>query len=207
MKAVSIVLIAVAVMAATCLLSTAAAPVTMHLHKQAVPMPMHLHNSNATIGPQPNCPGWTMFKQCDSRWGGDRLGTSPSDTICTAGCAMSSVAMLLHTRGLGLDPGSLNNWLINNGGYESGDLILWGSVDKLGKTSFQGLEKPALSDVISGIQAVRFKCHGIIANVRGGSHWVLLTGFAGGSTFNVNDPYYSTSQYTYADMLRLAVYH
>lgn len=41
---------------------------------------------------------WTMYKQCDSRWGSNKLGTC-SQTICSAGCAMSSVAMMLKTKG------------------------------------------------------------------------------------------------------------
>ncbi|EGD79723.1 hypothetical protein PTSG_10707 [Salpingoeca rosetta] len=191
-------MLVVAMMAAVCVLSASAAPVTMHLHKD--PVTMHLHNETAP--PQPNCPGWTLYKQCDSRWGGDRLGTS-GNTICSAGCAMSSVAMLLHTRGVSVDPGSLNNWLIHNGGYASGDLIVWSAVDKFGKTSYQGIENPSINAVISGLQS----CHGIIANVRGGTHWVLLTGHAGGSTFKVNDPGFSTTEYNFSDMLRFAVYH
>ena len=41
--------------------------------------------------------GWTEFKQCDSRWANEQLGTC-SQTICSAGCAMSSVAMILNTK-------------------------------------------------------------------------------------------------------------
>lgn len=41
--------------------------------------------------------GWTAFKQCDSRWGGNRLGTCGL-TVCQAGCAMSSVAMFLASK-------------------------------------------------------------------------------------------------------------
>jgi hypothetical protein len=50
-------------------------------------------------------------------------------------------------------------------------------------------------------------CHGIVANVRGGSHWVLLTGFAGGDSFTVNDPGFSQATYPLSEMLRFAVYH
>ncbi len=50
------------------------------------------------------------------------LGTG-GDTICQAGCAMSSVAMLLTTRGRGYNPGTLNSWLKGNGGYTQGDLM------------------------------------------------------------------------------------
>ena len=41
--------------------------------------------------------GWTAYKQCDSKWGSNKLGTC-SQTICSAGCAMSSVAMILTTK-------------------------------------------------------------------------------------------------------------
>lgn len=41
--------------------------------------------------------GWTEYKQCDSKWGSNKLGTC-SQTICSAGCAMSSVAMILKTK-------------------------------------------------------------------------------------------------------------
>jgi hypothetical protein len=42
--------------------------------------------------------GWTEYKQCDSRWGGNELGTCSGTSICNAGCAMSSVAMILRTK-------------------------------------------------------------------------------------------------------------
>lgn len=41
---------------------------------------------------------WTLYKQCDGQWAHNPLGTS-SNTICSAGCAMSSVAMSLTTKG------------------------------------------------------------------------------------------------------------
>jgi hypothetical protein len=49
--------------------------------------------SNETVASH----GWTEYKQCDSRWANNKLGTC-SQTICSAGCAMSSVAMVLHTK-------------------------------------------------------------------------------------------------------------
>ena len=49
---------------------------------------------------------------------------------------------------------------------------MWGAVDALGVASFQAIENPSMDVVIDGLNA----CHGIVANVRGGSHWVLLTG-------------------------------
>ena len=63
--------------------------------------------------------GWTEYKQCDSRWSNEQLGTCSSTTICSAGCAMSSVAMILNTKGCKHDPSSLNSWLKSHGGIKS----------------------------------------------------------------------------------------
>lgn len=63
---------------------------------------------------------------------------------------------------------------------------------------------------IVGVQTLQnglAACHGIIANVRGGSHWVLLTGYAGNDNFYVNDPGFSQASYPRSEMLRYAVYH
>jgi hypothetical protein len=57
-------------------------------------------------------------------------------------------------------------------------------VDAFGKTSYQGQETPSYDVACAGIAAG----HGLVANVRGGSHWVLLTGCPGGNVYNVNDP-------------------
>jgi hypothetical protein len=146
--------------------------------------------------------GWVMYKQCDGRWANQQLGTC-SDTICSAGCAMTSVAMMLATKGAGKDPSSLDSWLTQNGGYSSGCLINWASVDRLGYTKYQGKESPSESEICNGLAAG----HGLIANVHNGGHWVLLTGCAGGDVFYVNDPGYSTTTYRHSDIVDLAVYH
>jgi hypothetical protein len=146
--------------------------------------------------------GWALFKQCDPAWANSQLGTC-SQTICQAGCAMSSVAMILRTRGVNTNPGVFNNWLRSDGGYASGCELVWGAADKFGKTSFQGIENPSFATTCSGINAG----HGIVGNVRGGTHWVLLTGCDGGSTFYVNDPGFDQSTYPFDQVLRMAVYH
>ena len=50
---------------------------------------------------------YPLYKQCDSRWANDRLGTS-SKTICQAGCLMSSAAMALSGTGHSYNPKTLN---------------------------------------------------------------------------------------------------
>jgi len=116
---------------------------------------------------------------------------------------MSSVAMMLTTKGANLNPGQFNDWLTSHGGYESGCDIYWGKADSFGKTHFQAIETASEATICAGLKAG----HGIIANVNGGGHWVLLTGCAGGGVFYVNDPGFSRSTYTMGEILREAVYH
>ena len=78
-----------------------------------------------------------------------------------------------------------------------------GSVDAFGVTSFQGLETASDDVLCAGVNAG----HAIVANVRNGAHWVLLTSCPGGGVYNVNDPDNFQSQYNYGDILEEAVYH
>lgn len=151
-----------------------------------------------------------MFKQNDAPWGDNLMGGGA--TIADAGCAITSIAMALRHKGIQIagepaQPGRFNTWLKNHNGY-SGNSIIWGSVENLnsrithngryyGGTS---LSAATLRNYLnSGNKAV-------IANVRNGSHWVLLTNHNGGTTFNVNDPDYSTTSYTYGSMTGYSVY-
>lgn len=147
-----------------------------------------------------NC-AFGTFKQCDSRWGNNKLGTS-TNTICRAGCAMSCVSMILAGRGASVNPGTLNQWLTSNGGYASKDLIIWSAVDSHFGVSYQGQIKPDSSTLQSKLKS----CAGLIANVRGGSHWVLLTGYQGSDIFSVHDPGFNQATYSLKDMSRVAVY-
>ena len=121
------------------------------------------------------------------RWGSKQLGTC-SLTICRAGCAMSSVAMLLAGHGVSVDPASLNSWLDAHHGYADGCDIVWDAVDAFHKVTFQGIETASYDTICAGLRAG----HGIVANVRDGSHWVLLTGCKNG-VFTVNDPGFDQS--------------
>jgi hypothetical protein len=74
---------------------------------------------------------FATYSQCSSSWGGQELGTCSSQDICSAGCAMTSVAMMLQYYGIIKNPSQLNSWLKSNGGYANGCNIVWASVDKL----------------------------------------------------------------------------
>jgi len=135
---------------------------------------------------------YPLYKQCDSRWGSEQLGTS-SNTICKAGCLMSSVAMALSGTGHTYTPSTLNTWLKGHGGYVSGDLFVWGSVNSLG---IKYIGKVANANIASSLAAG----HIVILNVHNGGHWVLATSM-NGNTISVNDPGYSTASYSISEIV------
>ena len=148
-----------------------------------------------------NPPNW---RQCDGSWGSNRLGTCSGDTICSSGCAITSVAMFLAYRGWGGNPGTLNSWLTSNGGYASGCLIYWGAVDRLGFTSFANKQNPTYSTCCDSVDN---KHRGLVANVNNGGHYVLVTSCAGNNVYNVNDPAGRRSTFSHGEVVSFAVYH
>jgi hypothetical protein len=145
--------------------------------------------------------GWVMYKQCDSRWAGQQLGYC-SETICSAGCAMTSVAMMLKTKGAGVDPAYLDSYLTTHGGYSNGCDIIWGRADDFGVTQFRSVQWCNYDEICGGLS----KNHGLIANVRNGGHWVLLTGCAGNGNVYVNDPGFNQNTYNVNEIGAIAVY-
>jgi hypothetical protein len=136
-----------------------------------------------------------LFKQCDPRWGNNKLGSS--STICAVGCLMSSVSMAMAglgktINGQGSNPGTLNQYLLTHGGY-SGNLFVWGAVSPFDLT-YEG--QPSDKSVIKN--AI---CQGkvVILNVNRGGHWVLATGYDG-DTFTVNDPGFNRGTYAASEV-------
>jgi len=154
---------------------------------------------------------YTLFKQCSEPWGNDKLGTS-TITICDAGCAMSSLSMILNTwgekvYGTTTDPGTLNGWLIKNGGYESTDLLVWASGNSLGVVKFYNYYRGAGSLTVAGLQDAVNNNRPTVVNVRSGSHWVLVVGYEPGTdNFYVNDPGFSDTMYAYSCMSNFVMY-
>lgn len=135
---------------------------------------------------------YPMYKQCDAQWGSLQLGTS-TKTICQAGCLMSSAAMALSGTGHSYNPKTLNDWLKGNGGYVSGNLFVWASINKLGLT-FKGFV--ANSAIKSNLDAGNV----VICNVHNGGHWVLAHGYSEDNIL-VNDPGYSTASYSLGEIV------
>lgn len=163
-----------------------------------------------------------MFKQCDPRWGSTQMGVSgPGEqaTICKEGCAMTSLAMGLHSLGLWIndkevDPGVLNAWLQANDGYvcAAGDCnnLRLDAPERLPGSPlvFEGeKEKPAL-DILAAWADSALEI--VLAHVRNNHHFVLLLPSPQAATgvFNVLDPGYNSSTYHYdniSDVIRYRV--
>jgi hypothetical protein len=116
---------------------------------------------------------------------------------------MTSVAMFLQSSGNNINPLQLNEYLISNGGYAQQDLIIWSAVDAQFHVNFQGFNS---HPTVDGIKQGLDDCHGLIANVRDGSHWVLITGYASDETFTVHDPGFNTQTYDLSDISQYAIY-
>ena len=144
---------------------------------------------------------------------------------------MSCVAMALSGYNLSLPgsqgpptPGTLNEWLVSNGGYKcaSGDCnnIVLEAVDTLssgvmhivgewGGDCCGGNEsKPSQSLMQEGLDPKRTAGHLVfIAHVRNSSHFVLVTAWdAERGQFAVLDPFYAATHYPYAAMSDVIIY-
>lgn len=91
------------------------------------------------------------------------------------------------------NPRTLNQWLKANGGYVSGDLFVWASINKLGLTFGGFISNSAIKSNLDAGKVV-------IVNVHNGGHWVLAHGYSGDNIL-VNDPGFSTTSYTLSQIV------
>jgi len=149
-------------------------------------------------------PHGVNYKQCDSRWKNDKLGFG-SNTICSAGCLMSSVADALAAKGVKIGgslitPGNFAPWLRANGGF-SGDLYVWTAVSKLHSARYEGQRNLSASEIDSYIS----RGATLIANCNAGHHWIHAYARSG-SNILVNDPGYARTSYPLSGIVRYAIY-
>jgi hypothetical protein len=131
-----------------------------------------------------------VISQQNGAWAGLPLGRSPVDTIGSAGCAVSAVAMVLKYYGVPADPAQLNAWLTANNGYAALDDVIWGAVGDAsgGRVDFTGWYGADLGLITNELSAGR----PVIAEVslNRNQHFVVLTGMDGGGGFITNDPWF-----------------
>lgn len=126
------------------------------------------------------------YKQMDSRWANTYIGTS-GQTIAKIGCATTAVAMMESYRtGSTIYPDAMSKKLR----YTPSGSLYWPE-DYRVVTSQTDL----LSGIYAHLQAGKPVLFGA-RNTAGGQHWVVITGFTGGtltqSGFSIHDPGSST---------------
>lgn len=123
------------------------------------------------------------FKQTDTRWASVKIGSS-GKTIAQIGCATTAIAMMESYRtGTTIYPDAMSKRL----SYSSTGSVYWPSNYTV-ITSSSGYLKSVYDKLIQG-KPVLFGAK----NSYGSQHWVVITGYKGGSTlsassFLINDP-------------------
>ena len=128
-----------------------------------------------------------QFYQADPRWGEERLADTPG-TLGGEGCAVASAAMVLSHYGIDTDPGRLNHFLTEYGGYEGRGWIRWESAAEF---SPRIVEK-AYEDAPSYFLIDRNLLRGTPSIVRikrrdGITHFVVIVGKRG-FDYQIRDP-------------------
>ena len=122
------------------------------------------------------------FKQTDSRWANVKIGLS-GKTFAQIGCATTAIAMMESYRtGTTIYPDAMARKLR----YTSSGNVYWPSNYKVVTSSSSYLSK--IYNLLKQGKPVLLGAK----NFYGGQHWVVVTGFTGGtltaSNFTINDP-------------------
>ena len=123
------------------------------------------------------------YKQTDSRWANVKIGTS-GKTIAQIGCATTAIAMMESYRtGTTVYPDAMSKKL----NYSSSGNVYWPSNYKAVTSSSGYLSK--IYEKLKEGKPVLFGAK----KTSGSQHWVVITGYNGGSTltasgFSINDP-------------------
>ncbi len=120
------------------------------------------------------------FKQTDSRWANVTIGSS-GKTIRDIGCATTAIAMMESYRtGTTIYPDAMSKKLT----YTSSGSVYWPS-------HYTVVTNYSLNSILSLLRQGKPVLLGA-KNSYGGQHWVVVTGFTGGSVtaanFTINDP-------------------
>lgn len=129
------------------------------------------------------------FAQGDPAWKDDLLGGEhgPGTTLHAEGCAVASAAMVLASYGIDTDPGRLNRFLAETGGYTKEGWIYWEKAAALAP----GLVEKAYEDLPSQarIDWNLLRGNPVIVRVRlpENTHFVVIAGKEGWD-YLIRDP-------------------
>lgn len=123
----------------------------------------------------------------------DKLG-SCSSTISAKGCAVACMSMLLSAKNIAVSPNTLNTYLKNNSGYQSGCNIVWGKAASYNNSGIT-VEGYTNEYSIYKIKEELDAGNPVIIHGRGSeycSHYVICYGYNNGgkkeSDFIISDP-------------------
>ena len=148
-----------------------------------------------TSSPTINVP---LFLQIDNLWNQQPLGTCAGVTLDSAGCAVTSLAMVSakygaavnSSAGYGMTPGILNAWLKDHGFYGAAltggaCLLEWGLLP----TGIVYTGSDASFDHLDRELAAGRPVIAQVHNAGTVMHFVVITG-SNGATYDINDPYF-----------------
>lgn len=133
--------------------------------------------------------GYASWKQCDPRWGGNRLGPS---TICDIGCYATSTSILIAMSGTTLlvdnfDPGVF----VAHAGFSAGGGLNWGTwysvAPNFKVASSEYFGKVSKSQKAAQIDAWQKQGYYVMIGVRSGGHWVAVDRVVGDTVY-IFDP-------------------
>jgi hypothetical protein len=138
-----------------------------------------------------------IYSQNDERWKNKTLGTK--GTIGAYGCLLTDIAMLCVYFGHDETPDTLNEKLKANGGYQDGNLYVWGALTKIyPDITYQGqvltpdpLTKTQMDFIRSRIDEgypVVLQIDAIPSTAQLDEHWVLAVDYDG-DDFILADPW------------------
>jgi len=141
------------------------------------------------------------FSQNDPRWKNDQLGKSAfsdlvpnySYTMGNAGCAITSIAMVLKSKGIDVDPQRLNWWLADHHGVSSYGFVIWNTITgydaaitKINNYTYANWDA-INSELDNGGAAV------VGLRVGNNAHFVVITDKIDGQYY-INDPWFDESK-------------
>lgn len=135
---------------------------------------------------------YPVYKQCESTWAKEQLGTS-NETICSQGSLITSIAMGLKAIGKNYNPSTLNTWLKSNRGYIGSSLFVWNSINSLGLV-FQG--HVGVSQIRASFDVGKV----VVVQIQSTGDWAIMTGYKDFS-INVNDAKKGSSKYDITELV------
>jgi len=148
--------------------------------------------SDAKHSEFPTSNGFPIYRQGDSEWADQKIGTgAKSKNLHQVGCAMSSAAMAMSKlTGTTITPATIDAFMKANGGMNGNKIADWKKFGQLATPPVDvNRTKRSPTDMLADLRAGKPVVFGV--NYTGGTdthHWLLATGIAPDGGIMANDP-------------------